>query len=321
MKTYIIIILSILLTITSCQKIIDVSIPENERKIVLYSILNTDSLFTADVLLSNHIQERDIQNKNVTNAIVEVYEDNILIDTLKYKEQARYVSANKKPTTGHQYTIKVKVPGKTETIGTTNLPPIPQNILLDTSGYRVEYYNYYDEYQEYKDSTVYLKYKLTLNDNKDEQNYYRLRVFGTFINYIYELDPNTNELIIVDSTLYNEYFYINYDHPAIEFSNNQFVYFSDKLFNGDKLSFDFEISNYGIQNFVQIVAFVESITPEYFSYKQTQDLAYNNDFMFFMSQPTIVYNNIKNGLGMVGATSSVNKTLINPYYINKLKKQ
>ena len=93
--------------INSCQPSIELNDLTVTPKLVIWGNLHPDSIMT--VYLSRSVAPLDkTTNRKVSNATILIFENNILLDTLKERDTAIYVS-NKflKPKEGYNYYIKV----------------------------------------------------------------------------------------------------------------------------------------------------------------------------------------------------------------------
>ena len=93
--------------INSCQPSIELNDLTVTPKLVIWGNLHPDSIMT--VYLSRSVAPLDkTTNRKVSNATILIFENNILLDTLKERDTSIYVS-NKflKPKEGYNYYIKV----------------------------------------------------------------------------------------------------------------------------------------------------------------------------------------------------------------------
>ena len=123
MKKYIIPIALIVLLI-SCRKEINIKIPDTERKIVLNAIVHPDSVFSANVFRSNHVQDNLMKLLYLNNAKVDVMENGNLLETLQLDSAGYYVGTSAIAQIGHEYEIAVSVPN----LNSVNSKVTPLNI-------------------------------------------------------------------------------------------------------------------------------------------------------------------------------------------------
>ena len=79
----IIYISSIIIFLSNCEKVIDIDIPERDRKIVINGFINPYSLFSVNISKSLNILDVT-EVKFLNDVTVNVYENNQFIDTLNY---------------------------------------------------------------------------------------------------------------------------------------------------------------------------------------------------------------------------------------------
>jgi transposase len=89
--------------VSSCQKEVQVEIPNSKNKIVLNCIMNEDSLFTVLVSRTKKLYVDDNVDMALTNATVSVYENGVLIENLSHDSIGIYSSKTFKPKVGNKY--------------------------------------------------------------------------------------------------------------------------------------------------------------------------------------------------------------------------
>lgn len=161
----------IVLAIVSCETTIDYKGPETEPKVVIYALLHPDSLISVSVSESHSVFRVPYQPRQITNAVVRLYRDETLIETLSYQvpgpvpdyyppnPYSKYVSSTNRPEYGHEYRIEVEVPGLPKAYGETRLPAPVTVEVADTSSMDIGY--------GYRELTV----KLRFRDPADEENF------------------------------------------------------------------------------------------------------------------------------------------------------
>jgi len=277
-KLSFIIILSIILY--SCEKTVDnVDVPQQEPKLVVHCYISPeDSIINAYVYLSVPIfSYYDLDNYTpVTNAIVKISDFSNEAQLL-YNGFDRYtISANSFPILpGNNYRLSVSAPGYTSVEGFCKVPLYMNQTLqlLSVDSVKIDDYNY-----EYK-------YKTQFIDNNGEGDFYRI-AGNMVIVYTY------------DSMYADTFSNILYPKYGQE-------YFSDKTKDGEKILSELNYYKYYYEDKInseeEIISlcFILLTTDEHY-YKFHKSLSnYTGDDPF--SEPTIVYSNIENGLGVFGA--------------------
>ena len=132
-----------LLTV-SCEEEIKFKGEKIDPKIVIYSLLQPDSMITVSVAKSHAVFEERYVPKQITDAVVKLYRDGEFIETLTYVAPepqpeyypvipySKYVSQGVKPVYGSTYRIEVEMAGMKKASGEARLPDIIPVIGLDT---------------------------------------------------------------------------------------------------------------------------------------------------------------------------------------------
>src|SRR5665647_1568794 len=111
-----------LLTV-SCEEVIPFKGEKIDPKIVIYSLLQSDSVITVSVAKSHAVFEEKYLPKQITDAVVKLYRDGEFMETLTYvvpvpppeyyqaTPYSEYVSQGVKPVYGSTYRIEVEMAG------------------------------------------------------------------------------------------------------------------------------------------------------------------------------------------------------------------
>lgn len=286
----IIVNLLIILTFLSCQPE-KIDIPDTGRKIVINSLVVSDSLMGANITTSAYIIPYSSTQYNPFTEIIDakavIYENNTFLDSLilnysyKYFPFYYYFLNNYHsklfyPKPGHQYKIKVDAPGKPEATAITTIPNIVKIERIDTS--RVIISN------PWWKSNVDMVFDIVFNDPANEKNYY---------------------LIFMPGGQFS-----SFQDPAIEeHLNVGGIAFSDKTFNGKQHLTRLIINGkdigypfmYDVQHppYPKTVLYFKlySITEDYFKYIQTLNLFIKN-CNNPLDAPSQVYSNVQGGYGI-----------------------
>lgn len=316
-------ILLVLLSIsifTSCEKEINFNGDITESQIVLNSFITPDSIIKAQVSESQFFLNNDSLFKPVGNAVVTVYFNGQLKETMQYTANGQYIS-NAKPTIGDIIKLEVKVPTKEDISGETTIYPKADIIKLDSivtwTGAKpiIEQINSVENGLNKTDMVVVGKYRfrtiryiLTFEDAKSVQNYYRLVVGKTTstvgrknVNYDYTLDDivsgNTKDLLP--------------GIPAINESKNQYHVFTDELINGKQYPLSFSIADTASIYLPEyerplpkktVDIDLQCISNSFYLYLKTISDQKNSNQLF--SEPIQIFNNVNGGIGIVGSYTS-----------------
>ncbi len=275
-----------LFLIYSCEKIIDIDIPDRERKIVLNSLITPDSLIEIHLSESESILKAGLSIDIIENASVQLYENNSFATLLLYTGEGCYVSSDFYPREENQYRVEVSVPGKNPVSSSVLIPDPVKIISIDT--------NIISSNKEWAELQVRLKFV----DPKEIDNYYivKAKTFGR--------DPINPAL----SGFGPMNVYLESESPIIsQYGKPEGgLVFSDKLIDGSthELSIDLIFYPFGSDSLSTFIYFyLQSISESYYYYvvsKAMQEELTDNPF----AEPVQVYNNIEGGLGIFGAYSS-----------------
>ena len=310
-----------LLTV-SCTEEIKFTGEKIDPKIVIYSLLQPDSVITVSVAKSHAIFEEKYVPKQITDAVVKLYRDGELIETLTYIEPepqpeyypvtpySKYVSQGVKPVHGSTYRIEVEMAGMKKASGEAGLPGIIPVTGLDTT-------------QDHQADGYLLKEaKVRFSDPAGNNNFYRMAARSTEGLYygnktvpwspevpvtIFESDrsyASDNDPVITPRKEDQDFFDMQI--------NNTYHIFSDELISGKEYALTLEMNNrLPDTDYYEFSVFdfeLQSITEELYMYLRTTS-AHMQSNDAFITEPVLVYTNIENGLGVVGAMSSSTVTL------------
>lgn len=283
--------LFIILTFLSCQPE-NVDVPNTGRKIVINSLLETDSLIGANITTSAYIiSDTAFHNQftDITNARALIYENGIFLDSLTYGftygySPNNYHSKRFYPKPGHQYEIKVDAPDKPEATAMTTIPGIVNIERIDTT--RVILTN-----PELGASNIDMVFDVVFTDPANEQNYY---LFFTPGNPQYSTfqDPTAEENL-----------YSGSEQLGIAFSDQGFNGMQHHIMltiNGKGIGYPFWDSNLYPPNSKTVLYFkLYSITEDYYNYIQTYIL-YQQNYNNPLADPSQVFSNVQGGYGIFG---------------------
>jgi len=304
MKKPIAYILLIFLLLVSCEKKIDFKIKDKERKIVINSLLSSDSLIHANISKSMHILDSYSKLQFLNNAIVEIWENDSMLEILSHRKDGNYYSENIIPIEGDRYKIIVRCEGLREASSEIIMP------------YKVPITNKSAMISE-SDSEI--QCSIDFNDPANLENFYLFKVRSHIVfryysesegweyeSYEGELFIDTNEPIVDDYSFTNEG-----------------IIFNDNWFDGESYNFTFNIDSYSLYDTSTVYFNLYSINKEYYQYLRSKELQnWFEDDPF--SEAVQVFSNINDGIGILaGSTLSEDSIEIiippasepdNPYY-------
>ena len=267
---------------SACQKDISLTVDSkyNRPLLVLNSFLQTDSSATVQVSQSGSVFD-NTQPSMVLGADVEFWEDGNL------KSKMNYVNGlyrcNYFPKAGSTYTIKASKINFESVEATTTIPNVI-NILLKNF-----------------DSTNYA-FSIQINDPSATADYYSLKMFSTdnlHQNYFDNIGLMTAESALLGDSKQQD----TGNGHGLNNNNKQPIppIITDQYFNGTSNIYTL---NYSPNNTFNpdpnhYVLKIQNLSAELYKYqKSNEDYRNNNGNPF--AEPTLVYSNVKHGLGVVG---------------------
>jgi hypothetical protein len=305
---YISLALGIVLLATACEKDITVKVPPQSTKLVLNGIINMGNPFRVSVGKTAGILDLTTPDSyKVTNALVQLYENGVLKDTLVYNanNDAYRVKNNTLAQTGNTYRIQASVPGFTTVEALTVAPATiaiqsitrRQNAKTDANG------NVLDEV------------KITFKDDATAKNFYlfKFRQANGF---------NGNTVIYT-----NMYYCLHSSDKDIDRRNNSDptdfesclddeFFMQDKNFNGSTKEVLVFVEHQALEPYkhptnnrvYRPIVELNSITADHYKYRKSYN-AYQDSEDNPFAEPVLVFGNVKNGYGVFSTYSVVRDTI------------
>lgn len=303
LPTFLFFAFSMLLFITTgCRKEVDVDIPIKERKLVVNAEIQADSLVSTYVYMSSHVQDEQVTAHPLKNAEVYLNKDGQRADTLNYINNGYYKSSNIIAQPNGQYEIEVSAPNLTPASGqTTVVNPVPiisfDSVMITRSSFDYEM----------------VQLELTFKDEPGVDNYYRVAVLSS--GYHEPYDPEINSGYAPEPYPV----WVESNDPIIEAVSwyGNYLFFSDALMNGKEYKLQLQVDTYEYNSAEVLYVMLQSLSEEFYYYsKSVQQHLEASDFGIF-AQAVIVYNNIHNGLGIVGSSAIAMDSIVNKGYNDK----
>lgn len=299
-SSYLILFTYCCLSLLACQKEVKIDLPTSSPKLVVNCFFNPDSTWKVNISSSIQLSGND-KPRFISNATVELYQDNILISTLGHADTGTYVS-NQKPLLDKLYTLKVSAPDFESVECSDRL--ISSATTFTTAFDTTERYITV-KHLAFSENIPVSQLQLTIRDDPAVKNFYEFR--GIYANP--QWTPVKTRNLIFHS------FY-----PGLEtFSNYQTLVLSkDSLFSGSETVLPLYLNNQitfggamlpsgkvGVAwwKVDKLYFEIKQISQQYFLYQRTfLQQKYNKENPF--SEPTRVYTNVKNGLGIFAGYQS-----------------
>ena len=305
---YTIIILILSLLFISCEKNVNIKIPDEGRKLTLNSFIYEDSLIKVNLTKSKYILDNTYAFVGIENADISIFEDNNLLGKLDEVSNGNYIST---------FAAKQNKEYKIEVSG-GNLPSVisksivPEKTKIESSS--VKHPSKNDNYYN-------TKFKITFQDNPNTEDYYFIEL-NKRTRYTY-YDEELGEDITVEY-FNSEYIYSD-DLNAYQLGYNmsEGLLLSDEFINGKLYTFTFTTSSGYFEedltdtpddkNSLTYLISLHSISKELFLYYKSYSKYSDSDEMEFFAEPVQVYNNIENGFGIfAGSSVAVDSTTFFP---------
>jgi hypothetical protein len=324
-NVFIFIVTLTLVLSTSCDKEVDILIPESEIKLVANSIFTPDSTFKVYLYKSN-------SEDSVTNALIEIYQDNELIDNIEYCDSVLYKSNQISFEERTVYSLNISVPGFPLITASDSIPsavPILEMNHFDSTGINTNQY-------------VFSSFELSFKDPAEERNFYEISILreadttnlilrdtsiSSFIFWGTDWVQNSKEqlyrenlrLFSPDQSIVSE----GFDEQIHYFLNQETLFFSDELFNGEQKYIQVNYLPYysGFRSFYYYVptrkftVHLRSISENYYKFRKSEKayFTYKEQFELWKGAGDYVqiYSNIENGYGLfAGYSTSIDSIVV-----------
>ena len=277
-----------------CSKVVEIDL-NNNKALVLNSIINPDSLFTFRIsTTASLLNSYDTLNENLHFSLYE--EDKLIFESVSQSSLFKTVL---KPTRGRKYTVELKSDNYSPTKASDTIPslvPIDNAYMIFPAGV--------DAFGFYKAEAY-----ITFTDPPNVTNYYELLISskpgGT---NAWNSDYETN-----DPVLRNEG---DQDYHPTSF------FFSDELFNGESYTLRIKHNvgysqNGNIFKVFPLYVTLRSISRTYYKYRKYYTRhAYNQQFqnefldLIFKGEPQNMFTNIENGFGIFAGYCETTRQII-----------
>jgi hypothetical protein len=276
---------------SSCEKYIDADIPYGDPYLSATCTFTPDSTWSVVVGKSVHILD-DAGPSLITDAVVEIYEEGVLLETLTFGtspfSSAMYRGTTK-PSAGKTYSLKVAVPGYEPVTATSS---VPATVPAITTSYRDSVLT--DGFGGYTDEV-----KVSFLDPAGEKNYYGI-VFGF---------PDTIDTGLGDTiTYWSTYYTYGNDNGITEQDFTGTHILSDEIFDGKQVELTFSIDSWVKASGEKLYVFLSNMTEEHYKFMVTNN-AYQQVNGNPFAEPVLIHNNLTGGYGIF-AGFNVAKTQI-----------
>ncbi len=356
MKKLIYIIIASTLALAACEKTLDFPFEYKQPKLVLNCVLSNTSEIDFSVSRSMHILDSK-EIVMISDADVIIFEDDKPLQVVPVSDGQGNYHAAYVPKAGHTYKFQVSKDGF-ETIEAEATIVAPTKINSFTGKTKAT------EEGEYYYSMSEMDFSLDFSDDQQQENYYLITLTSDvpkemkdYLNSYYSQSYYSYDLL--DST-----YQLNIECNDVSVSSSYggtAIYLSDEIISGGNYTIKFKANDYrglyGIFDELQywgeleedeeeeedsednndvedlpfyrefeysVVVHLQAISKDYYQYQKSYDLYIENDGNPF-AEPTLVKTNVKNGLGLLAASSEVTDTIRftikNPYLEEELEEE
>lgn len=288
----------IFIIISACEKVLDIELPDSEKKIVVNSITKVNEPFKINISKSIHIfEDEDFDPYLINNVDIKLYENDNQIALLK-NEKEKYFYTLEKCKSNANYRIEASYGNLKSVEAEMTIPQKIEIISIDTQSVKVVDFGYIQNL---------LRCEIKFSDNLDIENYYMFSIFYKYKEYIYDdLGEKIDSIeYLYDISESNEEFLAE-TSTQIYLNGLAYFYFTDEIFNGQEYIFSVNIDPYYINFFdengnqiedtyiyLELVHLPEDLFLFYKSYNAYLD-SHNNP----LAEPVNIYSNINNGIGI-----------------------
>ncbi len=326
MKKSILILTSIILVATSCQKTLDIDINDADKKIVINGILYPDSIIKVNISRSLGVLEEDsLEFQFLNKATAKLYENDNYIETLVFDSMGFYHSTTI-PNASKSYKLEVESEGIEKAVGRIDfIEPVPFTIsdveysVKDSIIKITDYFDWEDtDYQDTAFQYVTINCKFNFNEPENDDNYYVIEAYSFTCDFTSSsyYNGNNNTEISYFKIKDNKMKRLNMSLPEIgityDVHNNyiktensvswsgHYPVLKDDFFNGESLNIDCEISfmTFDLQQPIYIKMY--SVPKNFVNYLESLNKYWQANGNPF-AQPVNVFSNIENGFGILAA--------------------
>lgn len=307
MKALLLQLLIVTVFVYGCRTEIEFKPQERQSKIVINSVIYIDSLITCYVHRTNFALEANRRITPLPDAFVQLEIDGVISDTLTHVANGKFRS-QRIAQQNKIYRFIVSREGFPTASAQSSVITPTQITRLEKIGFGST-----------TSGTYFTKFRLTLEKDPNNKGFY---AFVPFLDKTY-FEEDSSQTISYITPLYVDMS----RSRGIEFSKHSsrmrlgdleslaMFYFTDKLVSsGNNSIIEFSIEQYDpSEDYLQkMFLFVEKISEDFFLYEQSLSALWDSyDFSLF-SQSVQVFNNVDNGMGIVGTCLSYPPVIVSP---------
>lgn len=271
---------SFCLLLSACEREIQIAeIPYRERIVINAVLSNTEPM---SFYIGRSVASlSDSAPGGLTNAVVQLFRDEVLQTTPIYNPFTQKYESNDTARSGSNYRIVVRDPRLGQATASARVPNDDSFVSFE----------YIDSVGLDSIGGILAGLRFKLNDPSNERNYYRiyLEYWNQGLQSFLPLRVITNDDVLLSPTTTR-----NPDGSYL---------FNDDLFANRQKTFSVEFSASDITGSPKVRFTSESWTEDLFRYQRSVERYEENQSNPF-SDPVVIFSNITNGLGILGAKTS-----------------
>lgn len=290
----------------SCEREIFIDQVNEKKELVVNALIDPEGMDS--LLLSSTFTTK---NEGVSGASVVVTHNNDTIGRYIEKSKGLYYYQGENFQEKMDYGLSIQHPDYTEVSANTTVPVVPE---LSFGTYPIS------SEKAKKIPEANIQVLLEFEDDIKTNNYYMITSSSTYNSYYIvnypvrrdsivartEPDQLNSKSSIIEMTYSGSYYdfaQLSYDWETSYNVYEREIIFSDKLFNGQKITIPIDINLYTPQNTTQVHLMLTAISEEYYQLIRSLATRERNANGFF-PEALQVYGNVHNGHGTWGAKSS-----------------
>jgi Domain of unknown function (DUF4249) len=283
----------VLMAITACEKKVEVNIPYDGDKLVLNSLFTADSNLYARVFVSKKVTSSN-NFSSPSSALLTLFENNVSVGNFSTVNifGTQYYKSPITAKAGKSYKIIAASPTYITVEGVDSVPQVAQ-VQIQSVSIISAANNTTSDFDR--------KLKFVLDDDATKENFYLIKIFAADTNRT----ATGPRFIFTNGTQYGfscEIEGLN-TNPISALNNfgEQEVFITDETFNGKNITLTANFDQYG-GSYSHYALEVTSLSKSTYRYLKSVSLQQNTNGDPF-AEASIVYSNITNGFGIVGAAN------------------
>lgn len=294
-----------LLSLFSCEKAVNISIPESEQKLVILSNFSSIEPLKVTVTRSEELLSSDTNFVAISNADVGIYQDGVLLESLTFVPQppplGLFFQTNTfQPVIGTTYELRARAPGLPMVTATSALPK-----AVELTNFKLRNVEKTTTFQGDR-ATYNYSLDISLQDPLPSGNQYHLLIKQQKL-AMAEGDGRPSETSIDQPQVIA----VTRASTTLENYHRGGFLFDDSEQNGQQLNytFQFQTSTSNInEKLGKLYVELRTVSEDYYLFNQSISNAFQSSGEP-VDQPVIIYSNVENGFGIFAGYSVVKDSL------------